>query len=83
MSAPKRGERGYVPAPRDPEDERRYAVAQALRRHHYDTCTTGTRPDDPGWHPCRCGKWEGYWCDFYDEHLAPEILAALRAHEAR
>lgn len=53
------------------------AVVQALRTHTYDYRTKGSRPDDPGWHMCRCGEWAGYWCDFYDEHLAPEILKVL------
>lgn len=75
---PTRGQAEYVPAPRDPEDERRYAVVQALRKHSYGYENRGSRPDDPGWHACRCQDWEGYWCNFYDDHLAPEILQALK-----
>lgn len=74
---PARGYAEYAPVPHDPDDARRYAVVQALRTHTYDYRTKGSRPDDPGWHMCRCGEWAGYWCDFYDEHLAPEILKVL------
>ena len=59
------------------EDQRRYAVAQTLRTHTYGYEKKGSRTDDPGWHTCRCEAWEGYWCDFYDDHLATEILKTL------
>jgi len=72
-----RGQSGYVPTERAADDQQRYATVQALRTHTYGYEKKGSKTDDPGWHMCRCEEWEGYWCDFYDDHLAPEILKAL------
>lgn len=47
-----------------------------VRQHYYDVFAKGTKPDDPGWHSCRCG-WQGYWCD-YEPHVAERIVGALR-----
>lgn len=52
-----------------------WAVLDELRKHYYDTRTRGSKPDDPGWHPCTCG-WEGYWCD-WQPHVAEKITATL------
>lgn len=54
-----------------------WAVLDELRRHDYDYRNKGEKPDDPGWHACRCG-WEGYWCD-YQPHVAERITIALDA----
>lgn len=73
-----RGQEGYAPPERSAQDQERYAVVKALRTHTYGYEKKGSRTDDPGWHMCRCEDWEGYWCDFYDDHLAPEILKELK-----
>lgn len=56
-------------------DQRRvetYALASLLMAHEYDYSIT--EEGKPGWHGCRCGGWQGYWCRFYD-HVAEAIIA--------
>lgn len=48
-----------------------------LNKHHYLSLKPGTKPDDPGWHSCRCGDWEGYWSG-YHRHVA-EVIAEWHA----
>lgn len=52
-----------------------YALQDEVRAHRYDYSTKGSKPDDPGWHACRCG-WEGYWCDF-EPHVADQLRALV------
>lgn len=54
-----------------------WAICDALLEHRYDTRSSGSKPNAPGWHVCSCGAWEGYWCSFESEHLAPEILRKI------
>lgn len=68
---------GRERAPRSPTE---WAVLDTLRGHLYDYRSRGSKPDDPGWHPCSCG-WEGYWCD-WQPHVAEQIVAALPAPAA-
>lgn len=76
---PRRGQAGYKPAPVDADTVVKWAVIDALQGHRYDYNNKGSKPNDPGWHTCSCGEWEGYWCAFESEHLAVEILRGLSA----
>lgn len=51
-----------------------YALQDELRRHYYELRDGGSKPDDPGWHTCHCGEWEGYWSGFH-----PHVTDHLRA----
>lgn len=53
-----------------------YLAQNELDRHSYLLSDKGTKPDDPGWHTCRCGGWEGYWTQFHP-HVADHIRSAL------
>lgn len=53
-----------------------YTLQDVLRTHRYDTRTKGSKPDDPGWHECSCGAWEGYWSDFHP-HVADHLRAVV------
>ena len=56
-----------------------YALQDVLRAHRYDLRKKGSKPDDPGWHECSCGEWEGYWSSF-EPHVADHLReVALRA----
>ena len=79
MSVPRRGQAGYSPAPTDTDTAARWAVIDTLQGHRYDYNDKGSKPNDPGWHACSCGEWEGYWCAFESEHLSVEILRSLKA----
>lgn len=55
-----------------------YSLQDVLGAHHYDLSNKGSRPEDPGWHTCRCG-WEGYWIDFHPhvaDHLRGVVIPA-------
>lgn len=55
-----------------------YSLQDVLGAHHYDLFNKGSRPEDPGWHTCRCG-WEGYWVDFHPhvaDHLRNIVIPA-------
>lgn len=52
-------------------------VRDVVAAHRYRP-NVGLRADDPGWHPCDCGEWEGYWCDF-DTHATDAVLALFAA----
>lgn len=54
-----------------------YSLQAVLRAHRYDTRTRGTKPSDPGWHPCSCG-WEGYWSSF-EPHVADQLRSVVVA----
>lgn len=55
-----------------------YALQRVLNQHIYNSHLIGAeRPDDPGWHPCRCG-WEGYYSDFHP-HVADYLRATVLA----
>ena len=56
-----------------------WALQYIITNHTYDTRhRTTSRPDDPGWHYCRCGQWEGYWSG-YNTHVAEDQLKMLTA----
>lgn len=74
----RRGQAGYKPAPVDADNAARWAVIDALQGHRYDYANKGSKPNDPGWHVCSCGGWEGYWCVFESEHLSLEILRSVK-----
>ena len=58
-------------------------ASRAVGMHIYDSRDrTESKPDDPGWHPCRCGKWEGYWSSFH-EHVGEDVMKALAAYLRR
>lgn len=59
--------------------DRVWALQYVISSHTYDTRTrTDSKPDDPGWHACRCGTWEGYWSGF-NTHVAEDQLKMLVA----
>lgn len=70
-------ERGAWREDRGPKwsDDLGYLLQDALRAHHYDYSGHGSRPDDPGWHPCDCG-WEGYWTG-YEEHVIDHLRSVV------
>ena len=56
-----------------------WALQYVMGAHSYDTTRrTESKPDDPGWHACRCGTWEGYWSG-YNTHVAEDQLLMLTA----
>lgn len=55
-----------------------WPILDVIRAHRFETHRRGNdRPEDPGWHPCRCG-WEGYWSDF-EPHVATHVAEAVLA----
>ena len=54
-----------------------YALEGVLRKHQYNYKATNSKPDDPGWHACTCGDWEGYWSDF-EPHVADHLRALVK-----
>jgi hypothetical protein len=55
-----------------------YALQDVLGDHRFDLKNKGAKPDDPGWHACTCGEWEGYWSSFHP-HVADHLrVVALR-----
>ena len=52
-----------------------YQLQDVLQSHRYELRDGGSKPTDPGWHPCSCGAWEGYWSWFHP-HVA-DVLRAL------
>lgn len=52
-------------------------IQTMIAGHTYDTHKKGARPTDPGWHPCRCGEWEGYWVEF-DGHVSQLVADELK-----
>lgn len=64
---------------RNQKGDRVWALQHIISGHRYEDRTrTTTKPDDPGWHACRCGEWEGYWSD-YNHHVAEHQLKVLIA----
>lgn len=63
---------------RGQEGDMAWALQYVISSHTYDTWTRGSKRDDPGWHPCRCGLWEGYWSG-YNTHVAEDQLKMLVA----
>ncbi len=63
-------------------DQEHYEVMDTLRAHYYDVRKKGSKPNDPGWHQCRCGNWEGYWSGWH-EHVASDLLEHLTVHDGR
>jgi hypothetical protein len=62
-----------------------YALQDALRLHLYDYRRKGEKPDDPGWHECTCGTWQGYWSG-WQPHVADhlrDVALGLHRHHAR
>jgi len=59
-----------------------YRIQDVLRGHGYETCKKGSKPDDPGWHECTCGEWEGYWSGF-QPHVTDHLRHLLTAAEQR
>lgn len=57
-----------------------YVFEKVLGEHRYDIKRKGIKPDDPGWHECSCGNWQGYWSGFHP-HLADHLRAAVIANE--
>ena len=56
-----------------------WALQYVITHHTYDTTRrTESKPDDPGWHACRCGLWEGYWSGF-NAHVAEDQVKMLAA----
>jgi hypothetical protein len=56
-----------------------WALQYVISSHTYDTTRrTESKPDDPGWHACRCGTWEGYWSG-YNHHVAEDQVKMLVA----
>lgn len=53
-----------------------YALQDVLQGHRYEIRKKGSKPDDPGWHECSCGAWEGYWSDFHP-HVADHLRAVV------
>lgn len=53
-----------------------YALEDVLRQHRYDYKQKGVKPDDPGWHVCSCGEWQGYWSGFHP-HVADHLRAVV------
>jgi hypothetical protein len=53
-----------------------YRLQDVLTAHLYDYKRKGAKPDDPGWHECSCGKWEGYWSGFRP-HVADHLRASV------
>lgn len=51
-------------------------ITDELSKHYFDYNLSGAKPDDPGWHQCTCGLWEGYWVD-YDPHVAAAVVEVL------
>jgi hypothetical protein len=49
-----------------------YALQSVLQSHRYTYKRKGSKPDDPGWHECSCGDWEGYWSSF-EPHVADRL----------
>jgi len=54
------------------ELEEMRTLRHVLDVHSYDYKIT--KEGDPGWHGCKCLKWEGYWTGFHD-HVAREAIA--------
>jgi hypothetical protein len=58
-----------------------YEILSALRLHSYDSHIRGSeKPDDPGWHVCRCGAWQGYWSSWHihvTDHVRSLVLVQL------
>lgn len=52
-----------------------YLLQDGIRSHRYEDRRIGSRPTDPGWHPCSCG-WEGYWSSF-EPHVADGLRKIL------
>ena len=54
-----------------------WALQYVITNHTYDTThRSKSKPNDPGWHECRCGLWEGYWSG-YNEHVAEDQVKVL------
>lgn len=51
-----------------------YELEQVIRLHRYEHHLKGEKPDDPGWHECSCGTWEGYWSSWHS-HVADHLRA--------
>lgn len=54
-----------------------YELQTVLGAHQYEYRAV-PKADDPGWHACSCGNWEGYWSDFH-----PHVTDQLRAVAVR
>ncbi len=61
-----------APARTDPTEEQ---VRDVLELHRY-LHGVSVFANDPGWHPCGCNEWSGYWIDF-STHAARAIFALL------
>jgi hypothetical protein len=57
-----------------------FELQDVLRSHDYDYQNKGSKPDDPGWHVCKCGTWEGYWSGFHP-HVADHLRAVIVARD--
>lgn len=57
-----------------------YKMQDELLRHRFEINDHGEKPDDPGWHVCSCGGWEGYWCD-WQPHVTDGLRALVVARE--
>lgn len=53
-----------------------YALQDVLHSHRYEFAKKGVKPDDPGWHECSCGEWQGYWSGF-EPHVADHLRAVV------
>lgn len=56
-----------------------YALEDVVRKHRYEYDRKGIKPDDPGWHECSCGAWQGYWSGFHS-HVADHLRALVEPH---
>lgn len=72
-----KNEHGHYPGCRlDEKGNLEWALLEVLRSHRYEIHLSGINPDDPGWHPCSCGIFEGYWSGWHP-HIAKELRKAV------
>lgn len=55
-----------------------YQLQAVLGTHQYSANLQSSRLDDPGWHGCSCGEWEGYWSSFHP-HVADQLRILVTA----
>lgn len=53
-----------------------YRLQDVLSEHRYEYDNKGAKPQDPGWHTCSCGGWQGYWSGF-EPHVADMLRAVV------
>lgn len=58
-----------------------YKLQDELNEHDYQLSKPGSKPESPGWHPCKCGQWQGYWPSFHP-HVADRLRELVEAELA-